>query len=820
MEEMKLDVSGKDTGPADFGYDAPRRCPDPNVGLSASEARQRMDAGYGNTPVDSPTKTIGQIILGNLLTYFNLIFTVIAVALIIVGSSWANLTFLVAVICNTLIGTVQEIRSKRTLDRLTLLHAPSARAIRDGHEVSLAVDELVLDDIAVFEAGDQITADGRVVWGEIQVNEALITGESDEITKHVGDTVRSGSYVVSGECRVYLTAVGPDSFVSKLTLEAKKGKKQKTSGMTRSLNMLIAVIGIAMIPIGFGLMTRNLWGTDYSVTAWRAAVESTSAALVGMIPEGLYLLVSVALAVSVIRLARKNTLCHDLSCIETLARVDTLCVDKTGTITTGEMRVTDLLVIPAARVTRDQAADILGDMVSNVKGGNDTMNAIKEAYASRGKRYADSVVPFTSTTKYTGVSFGNEHYVLGAPEFLLRERFANFESAISPFTKNGSRVLLLGSVPSLPGGPLQERVTPIAFVLLDNPIRPQAADTFAYFTRQGVAIKVISGDSPATASAAAEKAGIPDAERYIDATSLDSYEKTAQACEQYTVFGRVTPEQKRWLIRALKAAGHTVAMTGDGINDVLALKEADCSIAMASGSDVASQVSQLVLLDNDFSHMPSVVAEGRRVINNIERSASLFLVKNIFSFFLSIITIIAGVTYPLAPVHLTLINIFTIGIPSFFLALEPNENVIRGKFLRSVLYRAAPAGFTNVFLAVFIIMYRELFDLHFDQVGTICAIVVGFVGIMMLFIVCRPFNRMRAALWIALTIGLAASCTLLSLFSQNVILSRLTGQSLLILITFLVMAYPVMRTFLNIMSWADEMRQRLIRYIKRTAEKL
>ena len=809
-----------DNAPRDFGFDAPHRRPDPEVGLTQNEVQRRLDAGYGNDPVDSPTKSVGQIIMGNLLTYFNLIFAVIALALILVGSSLANLTFLGAVFCNTLIGTIQEIRSKRTLDKLTLLHAPTAHAVRDGREVKVPVEQLVLDDIAVFSTGDQITADGIIVSGEVQVNEALITGESDEITKREGDMLRSGSYVVSGNCRTYLTAVGADSFVSRLTLEAKKGKKKQEIGMMRSLSRLIAVIGIILIPMGAGLLARHLWGSDLSREAWRSAVESTSAALIGMIPEGLYLLVSVALAVSVMRLARKQTLCHDLKCIETLARVDMLCVDKTGTITENEMQVVDLLIMPNARITKESATALLGDFVSNVKDGNDTMIALKKAFGSDLYRPADAVIPFTSTTKYTGVSFGGEHYVLGAPEFLLRDRFSNYEAAISPFTRSGNRVLLFGQVSELPGGPLQARVIPLAIVLLNNPVRPQAAETFSYFTKQGVAIKVISGDNPATASAAAEKAGIPDAEKYIDATSLDSYEKTKDACEKYTVFGRVTPEQKRWLIRALKTAGHTVAMTGDGINDVLALKEADCSIAMASGSDVASQVSQLVLLDNDFSHMPSVVAEGRRVINNIERSASLFLVKNIFSFFLAIITICAAFEYPLTPVHLTLINVFTIGIPSFFLALEPNENLIRGKFLRSVLYRAAPAGFTNVFLVAFIILYREAFELPFDQVATISAIVVGFVGMMMLFLVCRPFNRMRKILWVSLAVALALSCVLFSLYSDNVILSRLSLQSMLILSTFLMLAYPVMRVWLAIMKWGDRMYKKLIGTIKRTVQKL
>lgn len=820
MEEQRTDLPGPNGG-----YNAaPRnltahRVPDPAQGLSSAEANARMLEGKSNVPVKSPTKTVGQIILGNLFTYFNLIFAVIALALIIVRSSWANLTFLGAVACNTLIGTIQEIRSKRTLDKLTLLHAPVARAVRDGREISLPVDQLVLDDVSVFSAGDQITADGEILAGEVQVNEALITGESEEITKRVGDSLKSGSFVVSGSCRAVLTAVGADSFVSQLTLEAKKRKRHKEIGMTRSLNHLITFIGIILVPVGAGLIMRHLSGTDMSAAAWRDAVEATSAALIGMIPEGLYLLVSVALAVSVIRLSRKNTLCHDLKCIETLARVDVLCVDKTGTITENEMKVADLLVMPKSGLTKESAAALLSDFVANVSQANDTMLALQSHFKSDHPQRATQVIPFTSSTKYTGVSFGNRHFVLGAPEFILRDRFPQYENAIAPFVRNGNRVLLLASVPALPGGPLSLPCEPLALVLLNNPVRANAPATFAYFHKQGVTVKVISGDNPVTASAAAEQANIPDAEKYIDATALNTYEKVKAACEEYTVFGRVTPEQKRWLIRALKGAGHTVAMTGDGINDVLALKDADCSVAMASGSEVASQVAQLVLLDNDFSHMPSVVAEGRRVINNIERSAALFLVKNIFSLFLALITISVGVAYPLQPVHLTLINIFTIGIPSFFLALEPNENRIRGQFMSSVLYRAAPSGFTNVFLVGFVLAYRELFHMDAGEVGTVSAILIGFVGMMMLYRVCQPFNLMRRILWIALLVGLTVSCFVSSVFTSDVILSRLSVQSILVLLTFLLMAYPVMRVLSDLEKKAEVLYHRAVARLKRFAAK-
>ncbi|MEI6579126.1 MAG: HAD-IC family P-type ATPase, partial [Eubacteriales bacterium] len=461
-------------------------------------------------------------------------------------------------------------------------------------------------DIVEFKSGNQIYADGEVLAGEIQVNEALVTGESDDILKRTGDKLISGSFVVSGECRVRLESVGYDSFVSKLTLEAKKGKKQKKTGMMKALTRLLQFIGIAIIPVGILLYIQQ---TNTLGLTMKAGIENTTAALIGMIPQGLYLLVSVALAVSVVRLSKKKTLVHDLNCIETLARVDVLCVDKTGTITENFMKVADVVPLETSKMSLDAIEMLLADFVGAMSADNSTMQALKEHFRLGLLRPAEKVQAFSSTNKYSAVSFGaGENYTLGAPEFILREQYHNYQENIEAQTAKGYRVLLLAECDNLIEDGTLDKVNPVALVLLENPVRPTARSTFEYFLEQGVEIKVISGDNPTTVAMAAEHAGIVNSDRFIDASTLDTDEKLADAALAYTVFGRVTPVQKQQLIRYLQKAGHTVAMTGDGVNDVLALKAADCSIAMASGSEVASKVSHLVMLGSDFDSMPLVVA--------------------------------------------------------------------------------------------------------------------------------------------------------------------------------------------------------------------
>ena len=659
-----------------------------DTGLTQAQVKERMEKGWSNAPVDSPSKTTKEIIISNVFTYFNLIFLVIAVLLLLVGA-FRDLTFLPVIICNTLIGIIQEIRSKKVLDKLSVLNAPKATVVREGKLQTIPAEKAVLDDVVKFQAGNQICADATVIDGEVQVNESLLTGESDEITKKPGDTLMSGSFVVSGSCLGRLEQVGADSYISKLTLEAKATKEGEQSEMIRSLDKLVQIVGFLIIPIGIVLFGQQYLLGDSSI---KTSMQAMVAAIIGMIPEGLYLLASVALVVSVMRLATKKVLVHDMKCIETLARVNVLCVDKTGTITENTMKVHDVVSLePYEKEELPPLKELLGDFAHAMSKDNITMAAMQEYFTQGSGQVATSVTSFSSAFKYSSVTFHTTSYVLGAPEFVLRDDYEIYKETIESYGSEGYRVLVFGRYEGTPDGKaLTEAVVPYGLVLLANPIRKEAWETFQYFADQGVDIKVISGDNPVTVSKVASQAGIANADNYIDASQLKTPDDIKQAVLKYTVFGRVTPDQKRQFVRALKEAGKTVAMTGDGVNDVLALKDADCSIAMASGSDAAAQASQLVLLESNFSCMPSVVLEGRRVVNNIERSASLFLVKNIFSFLLSLFSMAFMITYPLEPSQISMVAMFTIGIPAFLLAMEPNKKMIEGHFLTNVLLKALP----------------------------------------------------------------------------------------------------------------------------------
>lgn len=788
LKKIRLNADQKKISLLPPCEDEKRFSTNPDFGLSRSELDERIEQGKVNTPVDSPLKTTKEIILSNIFTYFNIIFIVIALALVFC-KSFNHLMFLPIIAVNTTIGIIQEIRSRNVLQKLNLLNSPKSRVIREGTRIDISTDSLVKDDIVVLSSGDQIAADAIVVSGEITVNESLVTGESDEISKHSGDSLLSGSFVVGGECLAQLTNVGANSFVSKLTVEAKQLKKSEKTGMMRSLTMLIKFIGIIIIPIAFLLIFRQIRHLNISLSE---AIVSTAAALLGMIPEGLYLLVTIALAISVIRLSKSKTLVHELKSIETLARVDVLCVDKTGTITENKMTVSD--VIPIAEYSNENKSDIvslIAKCISVHTSDNSTLQALKEYFNFSEHSNPLSVIPFSSETKFSSVSFAKGNSLLiGAPEFILRHQYSEYKSVIDNFTSEGYRVLLFARYPEELTTPvLTTDVEPIALITLSNLIRSSAKNTFEYFEKQGVKIKVISGDNPVTASVAAQKVCITGAENYIDATQLDSDEKISEAVLKNTVFGRVTPEQKRKFIKALKRAGHVVAMTGDGVNDVLALKESDCSIAMASGSDVASHVSQLVLLDSDFSAMPSIVAEGRRVINNIERSASLFLVKNIFSFLLACVSIIAMFAYPVTPAQLTLVNVVTIGIPSFILALEPNTDIVHGKFLRNVIGKAAPAALTDFIVVFLAMLFSKYFNIPQDEISTVSAILIGIVGFIMLFRICKPFDIKRILLYVFMAIGFVIGLTVMpSLFSM----SNLSKGSFLVLLVLAFCAYPCM----------------------------
>lgn len=759
----------------------------PETGLSSAQAQDRMDAGWGNLPIDPPGKTVGQIIKSNIFTYFNMLFFVLA-AFVLVFGTWQNAMFLGVVFANIAIGIVQELRSKRTLDKLTLLTAPHGFVIRDGRQRKIPTSEMVRDDIVVFSAGSQIYADAVVVSGECSANEALITGEADEIKKTPGSELLSGSFVVSGECRARLTQVGADSYANRLTLEAKEAKPPQQSEMMRSLTRLVQVIGIAIIPLGVLMAVKEIVWLGRSVSD---GVVATVASLIGMIPEGLYLLTSMALAAGVVRLAQKKTLVHDMGCIETLARVDVLCVDKTGTVTENKMTVEDVVPLCPDRFEEGDIRLIMADYVGAMRADNDTMAALRRYFTGEVKQPAVKAVPFTSAKKFGGVSFHeDETYLLGAPDVLLGERYGKYAAQIDAYSAKGCRVLLLALYDGQPDDEvLDADMLPISLILLSNKIRAEAPDTFKYFAEQGVAIKVISGDNAMAVSEVAKRAGIKGAESYVDARTLETDEDIAAAVEKYTVFGRVTPDQKRRFVRALKAAGHTVAMTGDGVNDVLALKEADCSIAMASASDAASQVSHIVLLESNFAAMPSVVAEGRRVINNIERSAALFLVKNIFSFSLAVISLIFTLPYPVTSAQMSLVSALTIGAPGFVLAMEPNTARIKGKFLPNVIYRALPGGLTDLILVLGVILFCMVFQVGENMMSTVCAIILNIVGLMVVHYTCKPYNLLRKAMMTGLTVAFVF-CVLL--LPQLFTLTSLDLPGAMILVVFALLSAPAL----------------------------
>ena len=784
-------------------------------GLTAQQVAERKEKGLWNKKAESATKTTKEIVKSNVFTYFNLIFLVIALLLIGVGA-FRDLTFLPIIVANTLIGIVQEIRSKKVLDDLSILNSPKTRVIREGSKKEIPAEELVMDDIVELSAGGQIPADAVVLEGQLNVNESLLTGEADEIVKKNGDELLSGSFVVSGSCLARLTKVGEESYISKLTHRATQTKEGEQSEMIRSLNRLVQAVGIVIIPIGVVLFVQQF---VYAGTPLRDSVTSMVAAILGMIPEGLYLLASVAMAVSAMRLAKQQVLIHDMKCIETLARVDVLCVDKTGTITVPDMEVDTFVLtedlmktVPdgddGTRVYVDagdreeqeqkyrQVREKIAEFAVNMNADNATMEAVK-AYFKTGNtvniKKADKVFAFSSKTKYSGIISEGKSYVIGAPEFVLREDYAEYKDRIEAYSEKGYRVLVYGRYEGiLDGQQLTEKVLPIAFIMLTNAIREGAKETFSYFTERGVEIKVISGDNPKTVAEIAEKAGICGSDNYVDASTLTTDESIAQAVAKYQIFGRVTPDQKLKFVEALKAQGRTVAMTGDGVNDVLALKDADCSIAMASGSEAASQVAQLVLLDNDFS---------RRVVNNIQRSASLYLVKNIFSMLLAVFSMISMINYPLEPSQISLISMFTIGIPSFVLALEPNKDRIQGHFMTNVLLKALPAGLTDFFAVSSLVLFCQVFGVNEEDISTSCAILVAIVGFMILYQIAKPMTAGHRVLMV----GMVAGWLFCMIFVSHLFAIRdISGQCMMLTAVFTVAAESILRYLSKFVEWMRE----------------
>ena len=711
-------------------------------GLSQAQVEERRQKGLTNQVTISTERTTWQIVRSNIFTYFNFIFLVLAILLVLV-QSWNNLLFVPIVVINSLIGIFQEFRARKVLNQMKLLHTFSANVIRDGEEQVLSVEELVQDDVVKFSAGNQIYADGQILLGSLKVNESQLTGEADEIEKNSGDEVLSGSFVVAGQAYARLDKVGDQAYINQLAKEAKEISGVEESKMVHAVNRLVQIIGILIIPLGLLLFFRSFISNQETL---QVSVTSTVGAIVGMIPEGLYLLMTLALVLGAVRLAKQQVLLNSMKGIETLSRVDVLCVDKTGTITENKMAVRQLLPVADQK---EFALEALSHYLEASQDANDTIETLRAYPGIEKSGQAWSIkrqYPFSSKNKYAAVSFDQGTFVLGAPEYVLRQDLEHYQSYFQDAAEEGSRVLVFGLYEgSNLEASLEAPVSPLLFILLENPVRENAAETFSYFERQGVTVKVISGDNPITVAAVAKKAKIPHAENYVDARSLDSDQKIIQAAETYTVFGRVSPEQKQKLIQALQGHGHNVAMTGDGVNDILAMKKADCSIAMES----------------DFSHMPHIVAEGRRVVNNIQRSASLFLVKNIFSILLALTSTIFAFTYPLQASQMSLISGFTIGIPGFLLALEPNKARIRGRFLETVLKNALPAAIVD-YLAVLVAVYcGHWLGLSPKEISTSSIILLAVVGFIIMYKLIRPLNRIKFGIMLLNITGMILAALLL-----------------------------------------------------------
>jgi len=713
-------------------------------GLSPEEAAKRAAEGRINGSAEIKTKSVGQIVRENTLTFFNFLNIVLAVLVLIFGEL-KNAMFIGVILCNTGIGIFQEIRAKRTIDRLTLISAPKAHVIRGGTESEIPNSDIVEGDLVMFRAGYQASADCDVVTGDCEVNESLITGESDPVNKQVGDRILSGSFIISGEVRAVAVGLGKDSFANKITSGAKYVKKTD-SKMMRAINTILKGISIIIIPLMALLIYNGVFNADQTFSR---AMVSTVAAIIGMIPEGLVLLTSIVLAVSTIRLAQAKTLVQDMYCIETLARVDVLCLDKTGTITEGSMQVTETKCLDCTDEALNDGMTALACALSDT---NPTFAAVKEHWSGQSALTAADTVPFSSARKWSGAYFPDKgSYVMGAGEFILGERFAPLKQTAEEFSADGRRVIMLAhSDKPFDGKSLPGDIKPMALIAITDKIRAEAPDTLKYFAEQGVDIKIISGDNPLTVSCVARKAGVKDADRYIDASSV---ENIGEVVDEYTIFGRVTPPQKLELVKALKAKGHTVGMTGDGVNDVLALKEADCSVAMQSGSEAARNVSNLVLLDSNFASMPKVVAEGRRSINNVERSASLFLSKTTYSVLLAVLFVIIQMPFLFEPIQMTLINALCIGLPSFLLALQPNRELIRGSFISNVLKRAIPNGISAVLALSAGLIAAKVYGFSTEQLGTMSAFILAGVSFVIVLLACHPFRPWKMGMLIGL-IGL------------------------------------------------------------------
>ncbi len=772
----------KSTSPSKSKRGAPKYAhiaPDLNVGLTESQVEERTLAGLTNSTETKTSKSYLKIFLGNIFTFFNLICLACAIALWCVGS-FSDTIFMIIVVANTAISIIQEIKAKKTIDKLTLTNSNFTKVLRESEEIEIYKKEVVVDDILILASGMQIASDSIVVEGSVEVNESLLTGEAQPIRKNVGDSLMAGSFISSGTCKAQVEKVGSANYIEKLSSKAKKYSKPK-SELLSSLTFIIRLIGIIIIPLGTLMFFNNhkVYDGDLYHT-----ITKTTGSIIGMIPAGMFLLTSVALAVSVVRLAKKRTLVQELYCIEMLARVNVLCLDKTGTLTDGSMKVREMVNISNNKYDDKNITKIIASIVGAFHEANHTAIALK-SFFGKGSMNADKSIPFSSERKFMGCTFNRVgSFKIGAYEYVTKNPSASLKRQAEEYASKGFRVLMLVESDKSFSN---ENTTPIAFILLEDNIRKDAQNTIQWFKENSVDIRVISGDNPVTVSEVARRVGIDNYDNYISLQGM-SKQEVVEIADKYTIFGRVTPEQKATLVKALKAKGKTVAMTGDGVNDILALKEADCSVAIAAGSDAARSVSHLVLLDSNFSSMPSVVAEGRRVVNNIQKSSSLFLMKTLFTIIMSVIVLILGKSYPFSPVQFMVLEYFVIGLPSFFLALQPNHNIIKGKFISNLLKNALPAGLTLVLNAVAIYIYQYAFGISNLTLATMASIVITCTGLIVLFNLCRPYNVLRGILMFSM----AALALSIIIFLPNMLTYvSLTTTELLFTIIVVETSYPV-----------------------------
>ena len=767
--------------------------PDAQVGLTQEQIKERIEENLLNVSNIKTSKSIGNILFKNIFTFFNIICLVVAAALISVGA-YTDLTFMVIVVLNTTIGIVQEIKAKKTMDKLSLTNSNFTKVVRDGEEQEIYKTEVVLDDVLCLKPGMQIACDSIVIDGQVEVNESLLTGESQPVKKNVGDDLLGGSFISSGTCKAKVNKIGNDNYISQLSEKAKSFKQSKSELLT-SLRNLIKIITVFMIPVAIIMLYNNyksfISDPTSTGTLQYFVVTKTAGCIIAMIPAGMFLLTSVALAVSVIRLAKKRTLVQELYCIEMLARTNVLCLDKTGTLTNGSMSVKDVVLI--GKKTDKDVDKIVASMVAAFHDANHTALALK-SYFGKPCYATDKSVPFSSERKFMGCKFKNiGAYKLGAYEYVMSKPTEEIKHQAETYALNGYRVLLLAECDSTFSG---ENCKPVALILLQDNIRKDAPKTIEWFKQNDVDIKIISGDNPITVSEVARRCGVENHEKYISLQGLSNTE-VMEAADKYTIFGRVSPEQKAILVKTLKSHGKTVAMTGDGVNDILALKEADCSIAIAAGSDAARSVSQLVLLDSNFSSMPSVVTEGRQVVNNIQKSSSLFLMKTMFAICISIFVLCMRKPYPFSPIQFIILEMFVIGLPSFFLALQPNSNRIKGKFLANVLKNTTPAGVCMVASVIAMYVYQMFIPITTNVLVTMSSIAVIVTGFIALFHMCKPWTLFKAIMYVS-CLAIALTCiTMLPTLFKYVAISYTDTLFLIIVCFSSYVIYQILTKLIN-----------------------